>query len=275
MDHKSSVKAQTQAEIVARQSARDPEIICETAYYQSGNVWLSIDVYRPNAEKYPGVRPGILFFFGGGFRVGTPLAFREQALICAKQGYVAFSADYRIASLFDVTAEDSIRDGALAWQYVRNTADEWQVDPDRIVLAGGSAGATIASMCGPLTGKYPAGLVLFNPGVLDRAAPQTALNQLLDWEMDGIPITCTTSVQAGMPPMLVMHGEQDQIIPASTIRSYVEHARAQGVDAKLIIYPNVTHGFFNFNRSRAHFLLTMGETLLFLEKLFAAPDNNA
>lgn len=85
MDHKSSVKAQTQAEIVARQSARDPEIICETAYYQSGNVWLSIDVYRPNAEKYPGVRPGILFFFGGGFRVGTPLAFREQALICAKQ----------------------------------------------------------------------------------------------------------------------------------------------------------------------------------------------
>jgi len=266
--HESYAKAQTQEEIVARQSARDPAISCETAYYQSGGAWLAIDVYRPNVEKYPGIRPGILFFFGGGFQVGTRLAFREQALICARQGYVAFSADYRIASLFDVTAEDSIHDGALAWQYIRKTASDWQVDPNKIVLAGGSAGATIATMCGPLTGEYPAGLVLFNPGVLDRDEPQTALNKLVDWEMDGVPVTCTTSVQAGMPPMLVMHGAKDQIIPVSTIRSYVENAKAHGVDAKLIIYPDATHGFFNFNRSRAHFLLTMGETLLFLEKLF-------
>lgn len=268
MNRESSIKPQTQEEIVARQSARDPAITCETAYYKCGEAWLPIDVYRPNAEKYPGVRPGILFIFGGGFRVGTRLAFREHALICAKQGYVAFSADYRIASLFDVTAEDSIRDGALAWQYIRKTAEDWQVDPDKIVLAGGSAGATIATMCGPLTGEYPAGLVLFNPGILDRNDPQSALKKLIDWDIDGVPVTCTTSVQAGMPPMLVMHGEKDQLVPISTVRSYVEHAKTQGVDAKLVVYPDATHGFFNFNRSRAHFLLTMGETLLFLEKLF-------
>ncbi len=259
---------QTQEEIVYKQSMRDPAITCENVTYESGGVPLTIDVYRPDSNKYSGVRPGIMFFFGGGFHVGTRLAFREQAEACAKQGYVALSADYRISSLFDVTAADSIRDGAAAWIFVRENAARLGIDPDKIVLAGGSAGGTIASMCGPLTGVFPAGLILFNPGILDRDDPNSLLASLTGLEIDGVAITNTQSVSSGMPPMLVMHGEEDELVPVSTIRSYVAHAKTQGVDVKLVIYPGVSHGFFNFNRSRAHFFLTMGEVLLFLEKLF-------
>ena len=259
---------QTQEEIVYKQSMRDPAITCENVTYESGGVPLTIDVYRPDSNKYSGVRPGIMFFFGGGFHVGTRLAFREQAEACAQQGYVALSADYRISSLFDVTAADSIRDGAAAWIFVRENAARLGIDPDKIVLAGGSAGGTIASMCGPLTGVFPAGLILFNPGILDRDDPNSLLASLTGLEIDGVAITNTQSVSSGMPPMLVMHGEEDELVPVSTIRSYVAHAKTQGVDVKLVIYPGVSHGFFNFNRSRAHFFLTMGEVLLFLEKLF-------
>lgn len=264
---KTKAKPQRQEEIVAFHSVRDAAITCETVYYERCGVQLAIDVYRPNADKYPGVHSGILFFFGGGFRVGTRLAFREQAEICAKQGYVAFSADYRIASNYEVTAADSIRDGAAAWMYVRENAAKWGVDPDKIVLAGGSAGGTIATMCGPLTGVYPAGLILFNPGILDREDPESLLASLTGWKMDGVAVTNTQSVQPGMA-VLVMHGEADQIVPVSTIRSYVDNANAGGGNVKLVTYPDAPHGFFNFNRSRAHFLLTMGEMLLFLEKLF-------
>lgn len=248
------------------ESMRDPAITCENITYESGGVLLTIDVYRPNGDKYPGVRPGIQFFFGGGFHVGTRHAFREQAEVCAKQGYVALTADYRISSLYEVTAADSIRDGASAWTFVRENAARLGIDPDKIVLAGG----TIASMCGSLTGAYPAGLILFNPGILDRADSDSLLARLTGWEIDGVAITNTQSVSSGMPPMLVMHGEEDELVPVSTIRNYVAHAKTQEVDIKLVIYPGAPHGFFNFNRSRAHFFLTMGEVLLFLEQLFCS-----
>ena len=267
MQCKSTRKPQTQEEIVARQAARDPAITCETVWYQCGDVPLAIDVYRPNAEKYPGMRPGILFFFGGGFHVGTRLAFREQAEICAKQGYVALSADYRISSLYQVTSADSIRDGAAAWNFVQANAARWLLDINRTVLAGGSAGGTIAAMCGPLTGVQPAGLALFNPGILDKNDPDSLLSRLTDWTVDGVPLPNTGNVPLGMPPTLILHGEEDELVPSETVRRFAARAAAQGCRVKLIGYPHVGHGFFNFNRSRAHFLLTMGETLLFLNEV--------
>lgn len=264
---KSEMKPHTQEDIASFHSLRDAAITCETVYYERDGVRLAVDVYRPNAGKYPGVRPGILFFFGGGFRVGTRLAFREQAELCAKQGYVAFSADYRISSLYNVTAADSIRDGAAAWLYVRENAAVWGADPDKIVLAGGSAGGTIATMCSSITGVKPAGLILFNPGILDSEDPDSMLAGITGWEIDGVAVTNTQSIQPGMA-MLVMHGEADQIVPLSTIRRYVHNVNTNGGNAKLVTYSDAPHGFFNFNRSRAYFLLTMGEALLFLEKLF-------
>lgn len=264
---KTEIKSHTQEDIMELHSLRDAAITCETVYYESDGEKLAIDVYRPNSDKYPGVRPGILFFFGGGFRVGTRFAFREQAEICAKQGYVAFSADYRISSLYDVTASDSICDGASAWLFVRKNAARWGVDPDKVVLAGGSAGGTIATMCGSLTGVNPAGLVLFNPGILEREDPDSILAALTGGEIDGVAVTNTQSVQPGVA-VLVMHGEADQIVPVSTIRRYVDYANVHGGNVKLVTYPDAPHGFFNFNRNRAHFLLTMGEVLMFLENLF-------
>lgn len=138
---------QLQKQLTDLHSARDADICRETVYYESGGVRLGIDVYRPNADKYPGVRPGILFFFGGGFRVGTRLSFRDQAEACARQGYVAFSAGYRISLRYDVNAGDSMRDGAAAWMFLRENAGKWHLDPGRIVLSGGSAGGGWSPPC--------------------------------------------------------------------------------------------------------------------------------
>lgn len=272
MENNAFATRYSQKEIVAAQSARDPAICREIVHYQNNGVELSIDIYRPNSEKYPGMRPGVLFFFGGGFKVGTPLAFREQAEVCAREGYVAFSADYRISSLYDVNARDSICDGAAAWLYVRENAEQWNLDINKVVLAGGSAGGTIAAMCGPLTGIQPAGLVLFNPGVRDNDNPQTLMCKLTDREINGVPVLCIDSVQSDTPPILIQHGEEDKLISVDTVRRFAKNAAAHGVDVDLIIYPNVGHGFFNFNRSRGHFLLTLGRMLLFLERLFDAPQ---
>ena len=259
--------AVTQEETVLKQSAQDPPIQCETVYYQSDGINLAIDIYRPNEEKYPGSRPGILFFFGGGFYIGTRQAFREQAKACANQGYVAMSADYRISAVHNTRAEDSILDGTRAWDYVRSNAAQWNLNPEKIVLAGGSAGGTIACMCGPLTGVFPQALVLFNPGILDDEYPDATLSKLVGKEMNGVAVTNVNSVEPGCPPVLVMHGEADTTVHFSSAQKFVEHAQSEGVDAKLVSYPGMTHGFFNFFKNRTHYYLTVGELLGFLEKV--------
>lgn len=257
-----------QQQMVKRVSARDPEITRCQEVYESEGTRLTIDVYLPNKEKYPGIRPGILFFFGGGFRGGTPLAFREHAEACARQGYVAMAADYRVSALYEnVTSKEGMTDGANAWNYVRENAARWDLDPARIVLSGGSAGGLIAAMCGRISGVNPAGLALFNPGFLDENNGPAALADILGTEVRGIPVVNAKDILPDTPPTLIMHGEEDQIISIETIRRYVENAKAAGVDVRLVSYPGMTHGFFNYNRDRAHYYLTMGELLMFLQRI--------
>lgn len=257
----------TYEEVFEFQSARDPMITTQTEYYVSDGTELAIDVYRPNPQKYPGVRPGILFFFGGGFYVGTRWAFREQGEACAKQGYVALTADYRVGSLHKTTPKESIRDGARAWEFVREHAARWSLDPEKIVLAGGSAGGIISIMCGLLTGCRPAGLALFCPGLLDENMGPERLAAVIGSEVDGIPLPNAGSIPEDLPPILLMHGEKDAIVPISTIQKFAEKAKTLGTDVRLVVYTEAEHGFMNYNRNRAYFYLTLGELLMFLEKI--------
>lgn len=256
--------------VMRMQSAQDLQILCQTEYYESEGVRLAMDVYQPDRETYPGLRPGILFFFGGGFQVGWRKAFQMQAAECAKQGYVAFSADYRIGSVYGSTPWDSMRDGAAAWCYVRENASRWQVDPERIVLSGGSAGGLIALMCGRISGVQPAGLALFNPAILDGESRDDSLAALLGVGTGSVPLIDSNHPDPDMCPALIQHGEEDRTVPIANIRQFASVCAALGRDVTLKVYPGVGHGFFNLFRSRPHFHLTTGELLLFLQRVCEA-----
>ncbi len=250
---------------VARQQKRDAAITKTTEYYESDGVRLGIDIYQPNETEFPGIRPGILLFFGGGFMVGCKDAFGPQAEELAKHGYVAFSADYRITALHGTTAPDSMLDGAAAWTYVRENAAKWNLDPERLAAGGGSAGGLIALMTGPLSGVFPKALVLFNPGVFSTRDQENG-KRFESWTTR-FPIMNTEMLKAGMPPMLIMHGEDDTTVPYAGVKEFSEKACSLGIDSRLKTYPGAKHGFFNFNRSRAHYFLTLGETILFLDEV--------
>ncbi|MEI6074845.1 MAG: alpha/beta hydrolase [Verrucomicrobiota bacterium] len=85
-------------------------------------------------------RPTIIFFFGGGWTVGTPIQFYPECAHFADEGYIAISADYRIASVNHTTPFDGVTDGKSAIRWVRQHAAELGLDPARIVAAGASAG---------------------------------------------------------------------------------------------------------------------------------------
>lgn len=248
-------------------SETDPEVSSCIDYYENEGSRRSIEVTMPNKEKYPGKRPGVLLFFGGGFHIGSPKIFRETAVMLARQGYVAMCADYRINVYHGTTAEDSMKDGAAAWKYVKENSGKWDVDTEKIVLSGGSAGGLIAGMCEPLTGISPAGLVLFYPGFLDEHMGPENLAEIVGTEAGGLPVTNPNTIRPGMPPMLIIHGEEDAVVPIETIRQYVNRAEDNGVNVTLSIYPGTGHGFFNYNKDRAHFYMGIGELLLFMKEL--------
>ena len=209
----------------------------------------------------------MLFFFGGGFHIGTPDIFKQVIEMLANQGFAALSADYRIHIYHDTTPEDSIRDGAACWKYVHENAEKWNIDPDKFVLSGGSAGAVIASLCEPMTGIMPAGLAFFYPGFLNKDMGPERLAGITGTEANGITVTNPGTVHPDLPPTLILHGEKDPIVPLENINQYTEALKENNVWCKYITFPDAGHGFMNYNKDRAYVYICVGELLLFMKKI--------
>ncbi|WP_027328921.1 alpha/beta hydrolase [Marinimicrobium agarilyticum] len=122
----------------------------DLTYVQYGRRALQLDLYRPE-ERVAQARPAIVLVHGGGWRSGyrenlTPLA---QAL--AQRGIVAANISYRLAPEAQFPA--AIHDVKAAIRWLRQNADAYGVDPDKIAVGGTSAGGQIASLTGVTAGN--------------------------------------------------------------------------------------------------------------------------
>jgi len=87
--------------VLAQKKTYPPEIpnAEAKAYKKVGDVELKLWVFKPEGWKASEKRPAIVFFFGGGWRAGSPAQFIKQCEHLAKRGMVAMTADYRVLSL--------------------------------------------------------------------------------------------------------------------------------------------------------------------------------
>lgn len=100
-----------------------------------------LDVWRPAAPAGP--RPVVLYLHGGGFRILSKETHYVMAIAFGRQGYVVFNANYRLAPEHPYPA--ALEDAAAAYAFVARHAGRYGGDPSRIVLAGESAGANLAT----------------------------------------------------------------------------------------------------------------------------------
>jgi len=111
-------------------------------YYPRGP---DFDAYIPTAKSTP--RPVLIMVHGGGWAGGdqSELApWAKQAAV--EQGWAVFTVDYRLDSTDPVAWADELHDVQAAIRYISIWAERWNVDPDRIMLLGDSAGANLVAL---------------------------------------------------------------------------------------------------------------------------------
>ena len=236
-------------------------------YKTIGDVKLKIYIYEPKGHKAGAKRPAIVFFFGGGWRGGTPKQFQEQCRYLASKGMVAMTADYRVSSRQGTKPFHCVRDGKSAVRWIRQNARRLGVDPNRIVSGGGSAGGHVAACTGILpehnepgeddnVSSVPNVLVLYNPvistALADGVKPYGGDNNEALMKRLGLKEPATLSpyhnIRKGLPPTLVLHGKADTTVPYLTAEAYVKQATKTGLRAELAGYDDMPHGFFNLGR---------------------------
>jgi acetyl esterase/lipase len=217
-----------------------------------GRKAIKLDVYEPRRpETELARRPAILQIHGGAWVLGDK---REQGIPLlrhlANQGWVGFNANYRLSPR--VAFPEPLIDLKRALVWIREHAEEYQVDPDFIVVTGGSAGGHLAALVG-LTGNDPE----YQPGFEEAdTAVQACVpfygvydlsNRTHDYPDATIrdffgPVVLRASldkdpekfaqaspvdrVHAGAPPFLVIHGDRDTLVPVGIAREFVTRLRA-------------------------------------------------
>jgi acetyl esterase/lipase len=263
---------------------------------------LRLDLYRQTAADSP--RPLVVYVHGGGWQSGHTRhsgAFEnwpEVLASLARRGYVVASLEYRLSG--EAAFPAAIHDVKNAIKWLRASAVKYAIDPQQVVIWGGSAGGQLAALaatsCGVKSLAPPAsqsasatqsdcvqGLVAWY-GVFEIAPiPESARNVSEPTSPMGkylgcAPGKCTdvaalaspvTHVDSKDPPALLIHGEVDRVVPVSQSRAFDQALKAKGVASELIVIPAVDHSFIGASpeATRKASLLALTKTFEFIDSL--------
>jgi acetyl esterase/lipase len=146
-----------------------------------------------------------------------------------------------------------LKDAKSAIRYLRVNAAKFNINPNRIIASGGSAGAHLAAATALIDGyneaaddlaisPVPNVLVLFNP-VIDNGPGGYGFERIGNEYKNFSPLH---NIKAGAPPTLFLLGSQDNLIPVVTAQYYQMAMEKVGSRCDLLLYEDQPHGFFNY-----------------------------
>jgi acetyl esterase/lipase len=224
-------------------------------------VELKLDlIYPPNAS---GAVPLVVYVHGGdwtnGDKRGRLVNFISPPLL--KRGIGVAAINYRLAP--DNKFPAPIQDVKCAIRYLRASAAELNIDPERIGITGESAGGHLAALAalsdassGWDTEQYKeqssqvkASSILFAPTdlatFLSGEGKRRVITQIFGATGIDDPLLITFSptslVKAGAPPFLFIHGLQDTVVPIDQSQNLNDRLVAAGIASILVGIQNVGH----------------------------------
>jgi acetyl esterase/lipase len=216
----------------------------DIAYGQAPDVYgnpvtLRLDLYQPTDDTET-LRPVYIWIHGGAFVSGDK-ADATDAMIAdrfAKRGYVTASINYRLQpmQIFEWGSDplaaaiaDTQHDAQAAVRWFRANAATYHIDPNRIAVGGYSAGA-IASLYVAYNSGDPGDSG--NPGYPSTVWPIVDVSGALE---------DTGLMDAGEPPVLIVHGTADLVVPYLFTTNIVNRANAVGIPYELHTLDGASH----------------------------------
>ncbi len=117
------------------------EVIRDVPYRDGGSAYHLADVWRPKERSGP--LPVVLYVHGGRFARLSKDTHWIFNLVFARRGYLVMSINYRLAPQHRFPA--AIEDVCEAWRWLHRNAAQFGGDPDRMIVAGESAGANLST----------------------------------------------------------------------------------------------------------------------------------
>jgi acetyl esterase len=246
-----------------RQGGGEPEPVYEVADLKITGPGgeLPLRLYRPVSQR---PLPALLYFFGGGWVLGTiDTADGVSRSLANSSGALVIVVGYRLAPEhpFPAAADDCY--ATLRW--VAEHADEIGADPSRLAVGGDSAGGNLAAgvaIRARADGPALAGQLLVYPNT-DQLADDQSMRAADDpflfnrhsvaWyrqhylaspgDADNpLASPLRAASLAGLPPALVITAEYDPLRDQG--EAYARRLADDGVQAELSRYPGMAHGFF-------------------------------
>lgn len=191
----------------------------------------------------------LLMFHGGAWLFGNPDQFYPQCEYFAAQGFACFSAQYRLGTGGRPDVRGAIADARAAFDYLLAHARELGIDPQRIAVAGSSAGGHLAAALasglprggGAAPTQRPAAQVLYNP-MLDLSPGKPDHHLVKDYWEDVSPYH---HIDSATPPALILVGTDDPEVPVPTAQAFCDAVLQAGGSCEIALYEGQGHGFFH------------------------------
>jgi acetyl esterase/lipase len=240
-------------------------IVPNITYSTANNYDCKLDVYARRSTSGP--VPTVIHIHGGGWVAGEKESSILNIFPYLEMGCAVVSVEYRLSRVS--LAPAAVEDCRLALRWVFKNARKYGFDSTRIVVTGGSAGGHLALMTGMLDSSAgfdaPREWDQINPAmkvaaivnwygitdVADLLSGPNRQNYAVSWlgsqpnrEALATSVSPITYVRGGLPPILTIHGDNDDIVPYSHAVRLHKALDKAGVQNQLITIPGGKHGGF-------------------------------
>jgi len=238
-----------------RADVEDAEIVPDVVYGHKLGMALTFDAFKPDK----GNGAGILVMISGGWisRWYPPEQSLTQFQPFLDRGYTIFAVRHGSSPRFKVP--EAVADVRKALHFIRENAEGFGVDPNRLGVYGGSAGGHLSLMLGldPQNSgdgpdKVAAVVAYFPPVDLRTMVGQSRRFPALDFDAEkAASISPILFVSPDDPPTLLIHGDADRLVPVANSEKLHAALEKQGVPTDLLILKGAGHGFRGAARTQA------------------------